>query len=150
LGIGSIGHIGFNEPTSSLASRTRVKTLTESTVNDNNPLFADGEFQPHLAMTMGIATILGSRRTLLLATGEKKADAVQRAIEGPVSAICPASALQLHEQATFIIDEAAAARVAHTDYYRWVCQENQPLIERYGHFNEADCQSASFYCRLGR
>jgi glucosamine-6-phosphate deaminase len=127
LGIGSNGHIGFNEPTSSLASRTRVKTLTKSTVRDNNHLFADGEFQPHLAMTMGIATILASRRTLLLATGEQKAGALQQAIEGPVSAICPASALQLHEHATFIIDEAAASHLAYTDYYHWVYQENQPI-----------------------
>ncbi|MGS2722602.1 glucosamine-6-phosphate deaminase [Porticoccus sp. GXU_MW_L64] len=136
LGIGSNGHIGFNEPTSSFASRTRVKTLTQSTVQDNSRLFAEGEFQPHLAMTMGIGTILNSRRVILLATGEAKAGAVQQAVEGPLSAMCPASALQLHERATFIIDRAAASQLQHMDYYQWVHSENEPLVEQYGNFYE--------------
>ena len=136
LGIGSNGHIGFNEPTSSLSSRTRVKTLTQSTVTDNSRLFNADEFQPHLAMTMGIGTILDSGRTLLLATGEPKAQAVKDAIEGPLSAMCPASALQLHERATFILDQAAASRLTNRDYYQWVDRQNRPLDEKYGHFYE--------------
>ena len=138
LGIGSNGHIGFNEPTSSLSSRTRVKTLTQRTVNDNSRLFDGQEFQPHLAMTMGIATILDSRRTLLLATGEQKAQAVSAAIEGPLTAMCPASALQLHERATFIVDKAAASALQNVDYYRWVHAENEPLVEQYGNFYEVE------------
>ncbi len=138
LGIGSNGHIGFNEPTSSLASRTRVKTLTQTTVDDNSRLFSEQEFQPHLAMTMGIATILDARRTLLLATGEQKASAVHAAVEGPLTAMCPASALQLHERATFILDEAAACKLQHLDYYRWVHGENEALVEQYGNFYEIE------------
>lgn len=136
LGIGSNGHIGFNEPCSSLSSRTRVKTLTQSTVRDNSRLFEPGEFQPHLAMTMGIATILDSRRTILLAKGSHKAAAVRDAIEGPLSALCQASALQLHERATFILDEAAASQLQNKSYYRWAHDENQPLVEQFGNFYE--------------
>ena len=134
LGIGSNGHIGFNEPSSSFASRTRVKTLTQSTVQDNSRLFAEGEFQPHLAMTMGIGTIMDSHRVILLATGAAKAEAVQKTVEGPISAMCPASALQLHEHATLILDQEAAAHLKHLDYYQWVHEENQLLTEIYGNF----------------
>ena len=138
LGIGSNGHIGFNEPCSSLSSRTRVKTLTESTVRDNSRLFSAGEFQPHLAITMGIASILESRRVTLLATGTHKAKAVRDAIEGPLSARCHASALQTHERATFIIDEAAASCLEYRDYFRWANSENTPIIEKFGNFYELD------------
>ena len=127
LGIGSNGHIGFNEPSSSLVSRTRVKTLTQATVNDNNRLFEEGEFQPRLAMTMGIASILDSQQVILLATGAQKARAVCNAIEGPLSAMCPASALQLHKQVTFILDEAAASKLENHHYYRWVRRINESL-----------------------
>jgi glucosamine-6-phosphate deaminase len=138
LGIGSNGHIGFNEPTSSLSSRTRVKTLTEATVRDNSRLFEENEFQPHLAMTMGVGTILKSRRVMLLATGVAKAQAVCDAVEGPLSAMCPASALQLHERATFIIDQAAASKLKHVDYYQWVHSENTLLVEKYGNYYEIE------------
>ena len=138
LGIGSNGHIGFNEPCSSLASRTRVKTLTQSTVKDNSRLFKEGEFQPHLAMTMGIATILDSRRTILLATGEHKSSAVRDAIEGPLSALCQASALQMHERATFILDKAAASRLENQAYFNWTHHENLPLMEQFGSFYEIE------------
>jgi glucosamine-6-phosphate deaminase len=90
LGIGHNGHIGFNEPSSSLASRTRVKTLAHRTLEDNSRLFAAGEFQPRLAITMGIATIMEARRIMLLATGGNKAAAVAGMVEGPVTAMCPA------------------------------------------------------------
>lgn len=134
LGIGSNGHIGFNEPTSSLASRTRVKTLTESTVRDNSRLFMPGEFQPRLAMTMGIATILDSKQLLLLATGENKAAAVRAAVEGPVASVCPASALQHHEHATILLDEAAASELQYQEYYKWARAENAQLVEKFGNY----------------
>lgn len=134
LGIGSNGHIGFNEPTSSLASRTRVKTLTERTVADNGRLFEAGEFQPHLAITMGIATILDSRYIMLLATGKHKAGSVRDAVEGPLTAMCPASALQLHKHAVLILDEAAASELSELSYYRWVDDQNLALVDDYGHF----------------
>lgn len=142
LGIGRNGHIGFNEPCSSLASRTRVKTLTPSTVRDNGRLFQAHEFQPRLAMTMGIATILESRRVILLATGGHKAEAVCAAVEGPLSAVCQASALQLHERATFILDEAAAAGLKNRQYFQWAETENRPLIERFGNFYELDTEES--------
>ncbi len=135
LGIGSNGHIGFNEPYSSLASRTRVKTLTQQTVADNNRLFASGEFQPQLAITMGIATILEARHILLLATGKQKASCIRKAIEGPVSAMCPASALQMHRYTTVILDEDAASELKESDYYRWVNLKHESLVDEYGYFH---------------
>ncbi len=136
LGIGTNGHIGFNEPTSSLSSRTRVKTLTQTTVSDNSRMFEEGEFQPHLAMTMGIGTILDARHVILLATGEAKAEAVRNTVEGALSAMCPASVLQMHQRATIIIDRAAASQLEQLDYYTWARSENAPLVERYGNFYE--------------
>ncbi len=129
LGIGLNGHIGFNEPTSSFTSRTRIKTLSESTVIANKRFFKDGEYQPHLALTMGIGTILNSRAVLLIATGKAKAEAVKVMIEGPLSAMCPASALQLHETATIVLDEEAASMLALKEYYRWCEQKRQQLHE---------------------
>lgn len=120
LGIGGNGHIGFNEPTSSLGSRTRVKTLTDETRRANARFFADGETIPRFAITMGIATVLDARACVLLATGTKKAKAVAAAIEGPLSASCPASALQLHPAATMILDPEAAAELRLRDYYETV------------------------------
>lgn len=134
LGIGHNGHVGFNEPSSSLRSRTRVKTLTRKTLEDNSRLFKSGEFQPRLAITMGIATIMDARRILLLATGEHKADAVARAVEGPVTAMCPASVLQMHEFTTVLLDEAAAARLKHREYYDLAHGENEALKDRFGAF----------------
>jgi glucosamine-6-phosphate deaminase len=134
LGIGHNGHIGFNEPSSSLASRTRVKTLTPRTLEANSRLFEAGEFQPRLAVTMGIGTILDARRILLLATGEAKSAAVAGLIEGPVTAMCPASALQLHERVTVLLDEAAAARLKYREYYDLAWRENRALKDRFGDF----------------
>jgi glucosamine-6-phosphate deaminase len=127
LGIGRNGHIGFNEPSSSLGSGTRIKTLAPQTIRDNSRFFAAGEFQPSLAITMGIGTILRSRKALLLATGEAKADAVHAMVEGPVTASCPASALQLHPCAVVIVDRAAGARLEHGEYYQRVRQETELL-----------------------
>ncbi|MEU3279439.1 glucosamine-6-phosphate deaminase [Streptomyces antibioticus] len=119
LGIGTDGHIGFNEPCSSLASRTRIKTLTEQTRVDNARFF-DGDIEqvPHHVITQGIGTILEARHLVLLATGEGKADAVAATVEGPVAAVCPASALQLHPHATVVVDEAAASKLKLADYFR--------------------------------
>ncbi|BDZ55634.1 glucosamine-6-phosphate deaminase [Agromyces marinus] len=120
LGIGRTGHIGFNEPGSSLASRTRVKTLTEQTRADNARFFDSPDDVPMHCVTQGIGTILQARHLVLLAFGEGKADAVAAAVEGPVSASQPGSAVQLHPHATVIVDEGAAAKLEHADYYRYV------------------------------
>jgi glucosamine-6-phosphate deaminase len=121
LGIGSDGHIGFNEPTSSLASRTRIKTLTRQTVADNARFFEGDETRvPRHCITMGIGTIMDARMILLLAFGEGKARAVAASVEGPVAAIMPASVLQHHPSAKVFVDEAAAAELQLADYYRWV------------------------------
>lgn len=124
LGIGRDGHIGFNEPTSSLASRTRDKTLTRETIEDNRRFFEKDEEVPRWALTMGVGTILEAREILLLATGRAKADAVAAMIEGPVTAMCTASALQMHPRITVVVDEAAAAKLNHDDYYRWMADND--------------------------
>jgi len=120
LGIGRNGHIGFNEPTSSFASRTRLKVLTSETIEDNRKFFSPEEEMPQCAITMGIGTILEARKILILATGAAKAEAVARAIEGPITASLTASCLQLHPDVTFVADEAAAAQLTQRDYYRRV------------------------------
>ncbi|SDQ61702.1 glucosamine-6-phosphate deaminase [Microbacterium sp. cf332] len=118
LGIGRTGHIGFNEPGSSLASATRVKTLTEETRADNARFFDSPDDVPMHCITQGIGTILRARHLVLLAFGEAKADAVAAAVEGPVSTSAPGSAVQLHPHVTVVVDEAAAASLAQTPYYR--------------------------------
>ena len=135
LGIGANGHIGFNEPTSSLSSRTRIKTLTQQTITDNSRLFKSDEEQPTMAMTMGIATIMDARYVLLMATGANKASAVKDMITGGVSAMCPASALQMHENAIILLDKAAASGLSDQSYYQWANNENRKLIEDYGYFH---------------
>jgi glucosamine-6-phosphate deaminase len=120
LGIGSDGHIAFNEPGSSLSSRTRLKTLAKSTIDDNARFFDRPEDVPIYAITMGVGTILEARSLLLLANGESKAEAVAQAIEGPVTSMVTASAVQLHPQTTLFLDEAAASRLKMRDYYDWV------------------------------
>lgn len=130
LGIGRNGHIGFNEPSSGLTSRTRVKTLTKATIDDNARFFAADEYQPHLSITMGIGTILEAKKVVLLATGESKADAVHAMVEGPLMAKCPASALQLHQDAVIIIDKAAASKLDDLEFYQHIEAENQKLQEK--------------------
>ncbi len=130
LGLGRNGHIGFNEPSSSLGSRTRVKTLTRATIEDNSRFFEAGEFQPHLSVTMGIGTIMEARRIVLLATGASKAEPVKAMVEGPITASCPASILQMHPAATIIIDEDAAADLADRDFFKHIEQENRALLDR--------------------
>ena len=119
LGIGKNGHIAFNEPGSSLSSRTRLKILTPETVAANRPFFQDEGEVPRFCLTMGIGTILETKSVLLLASGKEKAEIVAAAVEGPVTASVPASALQLHARARFIIDEAAASKLTKRDYYLW-------------------------------
>ncbi|MHC4404963.1 MAG: glucosamine-6-phosphate deaminase [Planctomycetota bacterium] len=125
LGIGSDGHIAFNEPSSSLGSRTRIKTLTKQTIDDNARFFDNPDEVPVYAITMGVGTILEARRILLLANGESKAEAVASAIEGPVTSMCSASALQLHRDAVFFLDRAAASKLKMLPYYEWI-RENMP------------------------
>lgn len=122
LGVGSDGHIGFNEPGSSLASRTRVKTLTEQTIKDNARLFFGGNESevPRFSLTMGVASIMDARRLLLLASGPRKADVIQALVEGPVTASVTASVLQMHQYATVVVDEEAAAKLEHGEYFRWI------------------------------
>jgi glucosamine-6-phosphate deaminase len=128
LGIGRNGHIGFNEPTSSLGSRTRIKTLTENTRRANELYFDSFEETPEFAITMGIGTILDSRACLLLATGSSKAAAVAQMIEGGVSALCPASALQHHAKVTVVLDDAAAADLTLRDFYHLVHPRGQDRV----------------------
>ncbi|OHV31048.1 MULTISPECIES: glucosamine-6-phosphate deaminase [Pseudofrankia] len=120
LGIGSDGHLAFNEPGSSLASRTRMKTLTARTRADNARFFGSLAEVPRHVLTQGLGTILRARHLLLVATGAGKAVAVAAAVEGPVSASCPASVLQLHPHATVLLDEAAASGLERGAYYREV------------------------------
>lgn len=121
LGLGADGHIGFNEPSSSLGSRTRVKTLTEKTLSDNSRFFGgDISKVPLHAITMGIGTILDSREIVLLAFGEGKAEAVANMAEGPITASVPASALQLHPNVKIFLDEPAASKLKNKSYYEFV------------------------------
>jgi len=128
LGIGQNGHLGFNEPLSAFRSRTRVKILSPVTRTQNAPLFARPDQMPHRAITMGVGSILDCRRCILLATGEEKATIVARAVEGPITSMISATALQLHPDCTLILDETAGSQLEESDYYHWVF-ENQPEWE---------------------
>ncbi|MGO4443235.1 glucosamine-6-phosphate deaminase [Mycobacterium sp. 2YAF39] len=119
LGIGTDGHIAFNEPGSSLGSRTRIKTLTRQTRMDNARFFGgDVDAVPTHCLTQGLATIMESRHLILVASGRGKAEAVHQLVEGPISALWPATILQLHPHVTVLLDEAAARRLQLVDYYR--------------------------------
>ena len=131
LGLGRNGHIGFNEPTGSLRSRTWIKILSEQTLRDNSDVFGSMDLMPKHALTMGVGTILDARRCLLLAFGPAKVRAVEHMVEGPLAAICPGSALQLHPRATVILDENSAAGLRYADHYRWV-DRNKFAWQRHG------------------
>ncbi|MFD6179092.1 MULTISPECIES: glucosamine-6-phosphate deaminase [unclassified Isoptericola] len=119
LGIGTDGHIAFNEPGSSLASRTRIKTLTHQTRVDNARFFDDDVDQvPTHCLTQGLGTIMSARHLVLLATGRGKAEAVHQLVEGPISAMWPGTVMQMHPHATVLVDDAAASRLQLGDYYR--------------------------------
>ena len=122
LGIGGDGHIAFNEPTSSLSSRTRLKTLAKQTIDDNARFFDKPEDEPIYAITMGVGTILEADKLLLLATGKGKARAIAQTVEGPVTSMVTASALQLHTDAKVIIDEEAASELQMREYYDFIYQ----------------------------
>ena len=125
LGLGEDGHIGFNEPSSSLSAGMRIKTLTPMTRRTNQRDFPPGETMPMHVLTLGVGNILAARRCVLLAHGAKKAPAIQAMVEGPITAMCPASALQQHRSTTVIVDEAAAAFLQLADYFRCV-YEHKP------------------------
>lgn len=129
LGIGRDGHIAFNEPGSSLGSRTRLKTLTSETIRDNARFFDGIDNVPRLAITMGVGTILETRKCLLVAFGENKAHAISQAVEGPVTAQVTASALQLHPDVTVVLDEDAARHLKRKSYYAEVEQSHE-LLEK--------------------
>jgi glucosamine-6-phosphate deaminase len=118
LGIGANGHIAFNEPGSSLGSRTRIKTLTQKTIDDNARFFKTKDEVPRYAITMGIGTIMDAKELILLANKANKADAVKAAVEGPITAMCPASIIQMHRKATFIVEKEAGAKLSaeHTHF----------------------------------
>ena len=128
LGIGRDGHIGFNEPGSSLGSLTRVKTLTRETIEDNARFFTNQDEVPRFAITMGVGTVMAARKVVLVATGKSKADVIAAAVEGAVTASVTASVLQLHPDTIFVIDEEAAGKLQRRDYYRWI-QENKHQVQ---------------------
>lgn len=138
LGIGQAGHIGFNEPLSALRSRTRVKALTPVTIAQNAPLFGGEAHVPRRAMTMGVGTVLEARRCLLLATGEHKAEIIAKAVEGPITALISASALQWHPRCVVVVDEGAASRLQGAEYYRWIFA-NEP---EWAEFRDPNASSA--------
>jgi glucosamine-6-phosphate deaminase len=130
LGIGRSGHIGFNEPLSALKSRTREKALTPTTIEQNSPLFDDPSKMPKQAMTMGVGTILDAKKVIMLVTGAEKADILAKAVEGPITSMISATALQLHQKCVVITDEDAAEKLEGKDYYRWIF-ENEPEWAEY-------------------
>jgi len=139
LGIGIAGHIGFNEPLSALRSRTREKALSPATIRQNAGLFGSAERMPKRGITMGVGTILDSRSCLLLATGSAKAEIVAKAVEGPVTAMVSASALQLHARCRAVVDEEAGRLLQGQEYYRWIFG-NEP---EWAEFRQAEPARAS-------
>lgn len=130
LGIGANGHIGFNEPGSSLTSRTRIKTLAPKTVKDNARFFDGDESKvPVHCLTQGIGTIMEVRKIILVATGKNKAKAIADMAEGPMGTFCPGSILQMHPNVTVVVDEAAASQLKNTEYYDYA-RDNMPVWQR--------------------
>ncbi|MFA7230133.1 MAG: glucosamine-6-phosphate deaminase [Victivallaceae bacterium] len=125
LGIGQDGHIGFNEPLSALQSRTRAKSLTPVTIAQNSPMFDPPSSMPKRAITMGVGTVLEAKRIIMLVTGESKAEILAKAVEGPITSMISATAIQLHRRCSVIVDEAAASKLQEKDYYRWI-MANEP------------------------
>jgi glucosamine-6-phosphate deaminase len=130
LGIGRAGHIGFNEPLSALQSRTRDKALTPLTISENSGEFADPAEMPRRAITMGVGTILEAKRLLVLVTGETKAEILAKAVEGPITSMVSATAIQLHPNVQVIASESAAGQLTGRDYYDWIF-DNEPEWEPY-------------------
>jgi len=130
LGIGRSGHVGFNEPLSPLFSRTRPVPLTKTTYEQNSPLFSNPADMPMRAMTMGVGTILDARKVIMLVTGDEKADIIQKAIEGPLTSMISASAMQMHSDCVVILDEAAASKMQNREFYDWVYTK-EPKFAKY-------------------
>jgi glucosamine-6-phosphate deaminase len=130
MGIGTNGHLGFNEPTSSFYSRTRIKTLTEETRLNNAAAFGGHDSVPLHVITMGLGTILESRMCLLMAFGRKKAKAIAMTAEGPLTSMVPGTVLQLHPRAILIMDKEAASELKMADYYTCV-YEHKPDWQKY-------------------
>jgi len=130
LGIGGDGHIGFNEPGSSFNSRTRLVALDEQTIKDNSRFFEKIEDVPRFAITMGVGTILEAREIILLANGKKKARPVAQFIEGPITSLVTASALQLHPKVTVFLDEEAASELKRIDYYKFVEEAEKKINKK--------------------
>ncbi len=130
LGIGRSGHIGFNEPLSALQSRTRKKALTPLTIRENSTQFDNPLRMPKRAITMGVGTILECKRSVVLVTGKSKAAVLAKAVEGPITSMVTASALQLYPRCTVVVDQDAATELEGTEYYHWIF-ENEPEWEAY-------------------
>ena len=130
LGIGRAGHIGFNEPLSALQSRTRDKSLTPLTISENSGEFEKPEEMPRRAITMGVGTILEAKRLLVLVTGETKAEILAKAVEGPITSMVSATAIQLHANVQVIASESASSLLTGRDYYDWIF-DNEPEWEPY-------------------
>jgi len=130
LGIGSDGHIGFNEPLSALRSRTREKALAPATIAQNAPFFGSADLMPKRGLTMGVGTILESKHCILMATGKDKATVLARAVEGPITSMISATALQLHPHCRVVVDEEAASKLQEQAYYRWIF-DNEPEWEQF-------------------
>jgi glucosamine-6-phosphate deaminase len=131
LGMGTDGHIGFNEPLSALRSRTRDKALTPDTLRQNAEMFGGDPAQvPRRAITMGVGTILEASRIVCLVTGSQKADILAKAVEGPITAMVTATALQLHPSCSFVVDEDAATGLSGREYYHWIF-DNEPEWTEY-------------------
>jgi glucosamine-6-phosphate deaminase len=130
LGVGANGHIGFNEPSSSFASRTRVKALAPRTIVDNSRFFSSVDEVPTHCVTQGLGTIMRSRRILLVAQGGEKAEAVAAVVEGPLTSMCPGSILQTHPDVVLVVDRAAAARLKLIDYYDHIQRSKSLLASR--------------------
>lgn len=120
LGIGRAGHIGFNEPLSALKSRTRTKALTPLTIRENSGEFDDPARMPRRAITMGVGTILDAQRLLMLVTGSSKAEILAKAVEGPITSMVSATAIQLHPSVQVVCDDDAAADLSGREYYDWI------------------------------
>jgi glucosamine-6-phosphate deaminase len=120
LGVGRDGHIGFNEPLSALYSRTRDKSLTPTTIKQNEKYFGGADRMPRRALTMGVGTILDCRKLIMLVTGDSKAGVLAKAVEGPITSMMTATAIQLHPHCIVVADEEAAAKLEARDYYRWI------------------------------
>ncbi|HOJ31721.1 MAG TPA: glucosamine-6-phosphate deaminase [bacterium] len=127
LGIGSDGHIAFNEPGSSLASRTRLVALDAQTIEDNSRFFEDKNQVPRFALSMGVGTILEAKEIILIANGKNKAKAIAQAIEGPLTSMISASALQMHPKVSYFLDEEAASELKRINYYKFVEEAEKKL-----------------------